>query len=472
MKAKIIIAAIAVAIASAGSAQEPAPAIDISDGLTLEEATSLALTESPRIRLASSGEEIADARLRQAQATWLPLVSVSETYTKSDNPVFVFGTLLEQGQFTEDYFDPGFLNDPGAFENWRTAITAQVPVFDQLRRWSTISQASIGVEQAALQSEMARQILRYHTLRAYYGVLVAKARKDVADESVRLAESDVAMIRDRFETGLLVESDLLAAEVQLADFRQQQIDADGNLVIARKALSSVIGLPLTAEYEITGELTPTTFELESRETLLTTGLESRPDVQMASLSTNQATLGKKIAGGQYLPRVDAFASWGASGDSISDQNDDYAIGAVVRWDVIQPGRLSRLSEARAQELAAEASLAQARNDAELDIESAYHRFLAAGQRVTVGEKSVSQANETLRIVRDRYDEGLTTITEVLRAQTAAVQAKLARLGSLYSYYLGYADVLRSTGALTTIEPFANDAPTSSAAIETSAPQSN
>jgi outer membrane protein TolC len=309
------------------------------------------------------------------------------------------------------------------------------------------------VDQAALQSEMARQFLRYHTLRAYYGVLVAKARKDVADESVRLAESDVASIRDRFETGLLVQSDLLATEVQLADFRQQQIDANGNLIIARKTLSSVIGLPLTTEYEITGELTPTTFSIAPRETLLSDGLEARPDVQIASLATDQAELGKRIAGGQYLPRVDAFASWGASGNSISDQNDDYAIGAVVRLDLLQPGRLSRLSEARAQELAAEASQARVRNEAELDVESAYHRFLAAGQRLAVGEKSVEQSDETLRIVRDRYDQGLTTITEVLRAQTAAVQAKLARLGSLYDYYVGYASVLRATGALTTIEPF-------------------
>lgn len=451
----IIAAVVAILIAMPAIAQDDAPAFDLSDGLTLEEAAAIALTESPHIRLAASGEAIADARLRQAQATWFPRVTVSESFTRSDNPVFVFGTLLEQGQFTEEYFDPDFLNDPGEFDNWRTAVTAAVPVFDQLRRWSSISQAEIGVEKASLRAEQARQMLRYHTLRAYYGVLVAKAKKDVADESVRLAESDVASIRDRFETGLLVESDLLAAEVQLADFRQQQIDADGNLVIARKALSSVVGLPLTAEYEITGELKPATYVTQSRELLLTAGLEQRPDVQIAALATHEAGLGKRIASGQYLPRVDAFASWGASGDSISDQNDDYAIGAVVSLDLFQPGRLSRVSEARAHELAAEAAHDQARNEAELDVESAYHRFLAAGQRVAVGEKSVAQATETLRIVRDRYDEGLTTITEVLRAQTAAVQAKLARLGSLYDYTLGYADVLRSTGALTTIEPFLN-----------------
>ncbi len=453
MKARHLILAVLASLAATTHASDSAPAIDLSDGLTLTEAATIALTESPQIRLANSGQDIADARLRQASSTWLPRISISETYTKSDNPVFVFGTLLEQGRFSEEHFDPDFLNNPDALENWRTAITAQVPLFDQLRRWSSISQARLGVEHAELQSEMARQLLRYHTLRAYYGVLVTKARKDVADESVRLAESDVKSVRDRFETGLVVESDLLATEVQLADFRQQQIDATGQLIIARKALSSVIGLPLTTDYEISGELAPTTFDTGPRATLLSAGLESRPDVRMASIETGQAELGTRIAGGQYLPRVDAFASWGASGESISDQNDDYAVGAVVSWNILEPGRHSRLAEAKANQLAALATMDQVRNNAELDVESAYHRFLAAGQRVAVGEKSVAQASETLRIVRDRYEQGLTTITEVLRAQTAAVQAKLARQGSLHNYYVGYADVLRATGALTSIEPF-------------------
>jgi len=454
MKLKLIaIAAILLAGGVVFAEETPQDVVDLSNGLTLEEAVTLSLTESPSIRMASSGEAMAVARLRQAQSTWLPMVSISETFTRSNNPVFVFASLLEQGKFGPEHFDPNFLNNPPEYDNYRTQLTAMLPIFDQLRRWSTISQARLGVEQAELQSEMARQMLRYFTIRAYYGVLVADAYKDVADEAVLSAEADVKSIRDRYETGLLVESDLLAAEVQLADFRQKQIDAEGNQIIARKALCSVMGLPLDTELTIAGELLPIDFVIESRETLLTEGLERRQDVQIAALTTQQATLGKRIAGGQFLPRVDGFASWGASGTSISDQNDDHALGVVVSWNILAPGRAYRLSEARAGELASQASSDKTRDDAELDVESSYHRFLAAQQRVARGEKAAEQATETLRIVRDRYEQGLTTITEVLRAQTAAVGARLARLGSLYDDYVGYAGVLRATGSLTGIEAF-------------------
>ena len=64
-----------------------------------------------------------------------------------------------------------------------------------------------------------------------------------------------------------------------------------------------------------------------------------------------------------------------------------------------------------------------------------------------------QAEAATRIVQDRYDNGLTTITEVLRAQAALVGARLGLLASRYRTITGYAELLRSTGGLLEIDPF-------------------
>ena len=140
--------------------------------------------------------------------------------------------------------------------------------------------------------------------------------------------------------------------------------------------------------------------------------------------------------------------------------DDHAVGLVVSWDVFDPGRFFRLGEARASELAAAASHEQVLADAELEIESAYQRYLSAGKRVVVGEKAVDQSRESMRIVHDRYNEGLTTITEVLRAQAAAAQARYSYLGALFDHHSGYADLLRASGTLTSVERLTTDDPTS------------
>ncbi len=445
-----------------------APAVDLSDGLTLDEAATLALSENPRIRLAQSGEAIAVARLRQAQSTWLPQVTVSETFMRGNNPVFVFGSLLEQGNFGPANFDPAFLNDPPNLDNYRLALSARMAIFDQLRRGSMISQAGDGVDQSKIQADMTRQMLRYYTVRTYYGALVAAASEQVAANAVKTADSNVAAIRDRFETGLVVESDLLAAEVQLSNFKEQLIQAQGQKAIAEKALANVMGLPPGTAFRISGELVPTTFAERSYEDIITEGMKTRHDVRMAALGRHAAALGARIAKGQFLPRVDAFGTWGASGATISEHNDDKVYGVMASWNVLDPGRISRVSEARAAELAAQAQNDQVTSDAELDILTAYQKYLAAKQRVDVGERSAARAEAALHIVNDRYNEGLTTITELLGAQTSMTGAQLARLGSLYEYYTGYADLLRATGTLDTIEMFSRPRDASTPAGETPA----
>ncbi|MFA6956105.1 MAG: TolC family protein [Thermoanaerobaculia bacterium] len=458
MKRLLAMAAVAIAAFTAPlqAAEPEPPAVDISDGLTLDEAVTLALTENPRIRMASSGEAVAVARLRQAQSTWLPQVGVSETFTRGDNPVYVFGTLLEQGNFGPENFDPNFLNNPPELDNYRLAVSARLPIFDQLRRWSSISIAGTGVEQAKLQSEAARQMLRSYTIRAYYGVLVADAREQVAADAVKAAESGVASIRSRFETGLVVQSDLLAAEVQLSNYREQLIAAQGEKAIAYRSLANVVGVPSDTPLVVSADLTPPSFPDMPYAELLAAGMEKRADVQIASLGRRQAALGSRIAKGQFLPRVDTFANWGQSGETMSNQNDDTVVGVSVSWNILDPGRAYRVSEARAQELGAEAGVDQVRSEAELDILTAHSRYMTARQRLVVGESAAAQAAEAARIVRDRYDAGLTTITEVLRADTTAVAARLARLAANYEYMTGYAELLRATGQFESIAPFVKE----------------
>ncbi|MBI2212823.1 MAG: TolC family protein [Acidobacteria bacterium] len=457
MNRLVTVAAIAIAftaLAPLGRAEESTPpAVDAADGLTLEEAVALALAENPRIRIASSGEAVAVARLRQAQSAWLPQIGISESFTRGDNPVYVFGTLLEQGTFGPDNFDPKFLNDPPELDNYRLSVSARLPIFDQLRRWSSISIAGVDVEQAKLQSEAARQMLRSYTIRAYYGVLIAEAREEVASDAVRAAESAVESIRSRYETGLVVQSDLLAAEVQLSNFREQLIAAQGDALIAHTSLANVVGVPSATPLRVTAKLTETAFPEAPYAELLATALGRRADVRIATLNRRQAALGSRMAKGQFLPRVDTFANWGKSGETIGEQNDDMVVGLSVSWNLLDPGRVHRMSEARAEELAAEAGADQVRNDAELDILAAHNRFMTAKQRLAVGESTQAQAAEAARIVRDRYDAGLTTITEVLRADTAAVAARLARLAASYDYTTGYAELLRATGQFDSIAPF-------------------
>ncbi len=423
--------------------------------LSLEEAAQIALSRNPAIAAADSGRAAANARLDEAQAGRLPLLQFSETFTNSNNPVFVFGSLLEQGRFGPQNFELEALNQPGSISNFRTAVNLRLPVFNRRQVSGRIRQAEIGEQAAEAVSDMTRQQLRFRVIQSYFGVQVAEARKQVADEAVTSSEAEVARIRNLFEQGTVVASDLLAMEVQLADFRQQQIQAAGDLVSAYAALNTVLAQPLMTRPELTAQLIDRDFNLPPLEILIEQALESRPEYQQAVLEMESRQQDLRMARAQYLPDLNLFGSFGQSSRDLASGSADFAVGASLTFNIVDFGRSARIRQAVAAREAAEADMRRVADQIRLEVVQAYQNFLAARERVGVASGAVKQAAETFRITQDRHSVGLTTVTEVLRAQTALVRSRMNLLGARYDYYLGYAQSLLAAGRLAGVQEFVN-----------------
>ncbi|MDX1582562.1 MAG: TolC family protein, partial [Thermoanaerobaculia bacterium] len=261
-------------------------------------------------------------------------------------------------------------------------------------------------------------------------------------------------IRDRFETGLIVESDLLAAEVQRAEFRQQEITAQGNLAVANARLRAVLNLPAGTQVELASDLPERSFRPLPLEEQLRIGIENHPELRAGRNEEKIAALDVRKAWGRYLPRLDGFATYAENGDSFGeDASDDQLVGLRLSLSVFEPGRVGAVAEANAAKKAASAGLEALENEIIVRITQAWEDLQAARQRLDVAERSLSRARESVRIVRDRYEEGLVTITEQLRAQTAVTRAELNHLAALHDTTIGYARLLRATGRLEDVEPF-------------------
>ncbi len=421
--------------------------------LTLSSAVDKALKNNPLIRITLSGRQIADAQLREARVGWFPLLQVSESFTRGNNPVFVFGSLLEQARFGPQNFQISSLNDPEPLSNFRTAITLRQTIFDQLQSYTHVTQARLGQQQADLQKAIVEQQIRFEVIRTYYGVLVAHAKKEVAEEAVKMAESDMKRTRDRFQGGLAVESDLLAAEVQLGEFRQQKIDSEGDMGVVYAALNTVLGLPVDTPLKVTGELTAKRFETGQKEELVRLALLNRPDYARASYGVQLNKEGVRGAKREYLPRLDLMGTYGASGKDLSSGSSDYTVGVSLSFNLFDSGRSARIHKARAAESMAAAEQERLASQIRLEVVRAYQQYVSARDRLAVAGQVIDQATETHRIVQNRYREGLTTITEVLRSETALVRARLNLVAARYDHYVSYASVLLSIGSLTDIEAF-------------------
>ncbi|MBI5018548.1 MAG: TolC family protein [Deltaproteobacteria bacterium] len=421
--------------------------------LTLSGAAAAALQANPMVREAASGTALADARLQEARSGWFPRLEASAAVMRGNNPVYVFGSLLEQERFTADRFQIDSLNDPAPENNVRAQLSLQVPLFDQFQTYTRIRQAREGQDQAGRQRDLVLQHLRFEVVRSYFGAVLADAKTRVAEDAVKSAEADVRRIRDLFDAGMVVRSDLLATEVQLSEFRQQQIQAQGDVAVSRAGLNAVLGRPVIEVSTLTGTLAERSFDVPDPDRLLELAAAQRPDYASAGSAVRAADAAVSGASGQYLPRLAAFATYGGSGDDLGIDSTDYLFGARLSFDLLDLGRGARRDQARASLAMATAAREQTASRIAVEVIQAYQHVVSARERLKVAAGAAVQAGEALRIVQDRYQTGLTTVTEVLRAQTAVLRARMNELGARYDHYVGYAEVLLASGTFTDVAPF-------------------
>jgi outer membrane protein TolC len=421
--------------------------------LTLPAAAAEALARNPAIAAAGSQQAAASARLRAARSAWLPRVDVSESVTHGNNPVFVFGSLLEQGRFTAQRFDPAFLNAPDALTNYRTAIAARFALFDQFRARTDVRRSENTAERASIEAAAERQRVLAEVIARFYGVVLAEEKAATAREAVRSAEAGAKKVRDRFEQGLCVESDALSADVQLASFRQRVIAAEGDVAVARAALAMLLQRPWSDPIVITGSLPISSIAEPDRDTSVARAVARASAVKAAARSTSDSELHVAAERATALPRVDAFGTLGASGTELGRRNSDHTVGIAVTLELFDRARPARVAAARADLDTARAGEAIARDAATIEAVTLWHRLHAARESAVVAERAVTQAEAAARIVGDRYEQGLTTITEQLNAQSAVVTARFELLAARYEAVIAKAELLRATGDLDDVQSF-------------------
>jgi outer membrane protein TolC len=182
-------------------------------------------------------------------------------------------------------------------------------------------------------------------------------------------------------------------------------------------------------------------------------LRHRSDYQQAESGIELA--GKRISErrSEYFPALNVFTSFGVSGRNLVTGSGDYAVGAAATFNLLDRGRPARLEQALVDKRLAETERDRVADQIRLEVVRAYNRYRAAEEQVEVAEVALSQASETLRIIQDRYEAGLTTVTDLLRAETVVARAQMNIAAARYDQYLGYANVLLSTGEFTDVKAF-------------------
>ena len=440
------------AFAAMATAQAPAPGQPASGSaepaLTLHDAIRQALGQSPDAAAASADVQGAKAQASLARTMFLPQLNFTEDISRGDDPVYVFGSRLRQQQFTQSNFALNALNKPQPIGNFATRLSGQWLAFDSFKTQRTIRSADQMRQSANSAQQAVNQKIVLDVVSAYQSVLYAERQVQVAQHEQETAAALLASVDDRVKAGLAVESDRMSAQVSVAARKQELIAAQGALELAWAQLRLAMGAPdlQTAQVQ---PIQPHQFPQATLEEEIATAAKTRPD--LAALAHAQSAQSSAVAAAKsdFGPRIGAYGNWEQDRPTFAGSGgNNWVAGAQLTLDILPFSRRAQLQQQKAAQLRVDAQKSTADQQMRLQVSQAHIARQTASLSLDTARAAVDQSTESLRILRNRYNAGLATITDLLAAEDAERQAQTNYWHAVYGNAVAYAQLLFATGTLT------------------------
>jgi len=416
--------------------------------LSLSEAIQIALNHNPLMNEVQAQVDISTERVVQARSGFMPRIDASGAYNRTTNPAQVFATKLNQGMITQDDFNIDRLNNPDAIDNYAGRLTAVWPLYDSGQTWHGVRQAELGQKETDLEMTRMRQQVIAQTVVTYAGLLMARENLIIVQQSLKTAGAHQKMVAHRYENGFVVKSDLLRAQVHIANLEQQQLLAASQVEIAGAELNAAMGVAIDSKFELISRLDSRQPIAEAMERWLEIALDQRPDLKQMEFRQSVAKQEIKKSQAAYLPSLELAGNYEANTESFNESEDNYTVGAVVTFNIFSGNLTSaKVREAKASLGQIQAMRRKLEQRILVETRQAYLQADNAWRRIQVARVAVIQAEEALRIVSNRYKNGLFTIVDLLNSELALQQAQTNHLLAVYDYKVAHAKLMLAAGTL-------------------------
>lgn len=409
-------------------------AVQSAERLTLPAAVETALRDSPAILQSRAQADAADAMRREARARRLPMVQVREVALSTDAPADAFGLTLMQERFSFPEFTTGDPNDPDPVDNFATEFEATWPIFVGGRVMAGIDQAGQMAKAAEATHGHTSEAIALATASAYMDAVLAERAAELAKRARDTTARHVDQAQAFFDAGMMVESDLLQARVQLARMEENLVAAGHNARLARGGLFQLMGIAQDSDYELDRDVTAHEPAIANIDSALVGAFERRLDIRAVEAQVDAASSGVKRAKGEYFPEVALVGRYSLNDDKIFGSNgQSYMLTAVASWNVLTWGETSaRVSGARARQVMASESQRAHRQAVEFEVRRAWQQVIESRARHEIATGAVAQAERALGIVEDRFEQGIVRVSDLLDAETLLDDARVRELQASFA----------------------------------------
>lgn len=403
---------------------------------TLSQAWETALANNYSIKAAQETVVAAEEHLLAAKAVRLPGLSFKSGYTARDKEPQLQATL-----------GPTTIATP--VENQYSLAyqaTVSLPLYTSGRITNGIDAGTAMLKASEADKSSTLINLKMEVAEAYVSVLRAMRGLEVAKSHVASLEAHERDVLALYNQGIVARNDLLASQVALADASQQLIQIQNNLDLAQAAFNRLLQRPLDQQTVL--EELSIEGSNETLPTLTRNALDQRSE--LTALTKRIQAIRNQAAGvrAEDMPQIALSGGYGYQQNDYLVDEGQWSITLGLQWNLFDGG----VSRHKANAISRQAkALQQQYNDfasiISLQTRQAWLDTQETQKRIQVTSKAIVQAEENLKVSRNRYSSGLTTNTEVLDAETLRVKSQYNHANASYDRSLAMLHLKRAIGEL-------------------------
>ncbi len=435
MKTKYILSSILLAALSllSISAQDMAPADTLT--LTLEQCREMALRKNAATRTATNNIKMAKETSDEAFTKYFPDISATGGYFWANHDVIQYNVL--------NMFELGMID-----KGYTAGITAVQPIFAGGQIVNGNALAHVGEQVAELRKRQTDEEI-YASVDKYYWKLVSlHSQKETLASLIIMLDTLAYQTQAAVDAGVILKNDLLKVELLRNDFKATMIDLDNGIALCSNLLGQYIGAGVTpvnvTERIATDDLPEFAYGLwrNPQDAVMDT-----PAYGMLNSAIRAAELEKKMTVGSNLPTVGLGAGWFFH--NLLDENQNF--GALfVSVNVPLSGWWGGSHAIKKKNLAIQNAKIQFEDGQEMlqiAMRDAWDNLTSAYRKMQTASESIVQATENLRLNKQYYEVGVSTITDLLEAQTLYKRACDQYISAYSDYRVKGTDYMKATGQL-------------------------
>jgi outer membrane protein TolC len=400
--------------------------------ITLDSVMSQVESNNLNLKINQENLNISQAKYRESLGAILPQISLSHQGFRTNNPVFAFGSRLNQGIFSQSDFDVNALNNPDAITNFTTTFQVAQPILN-IDKLIQRKAANYAFKAQEFQNNYMTSALLLKTQITFMQLQLTYESQKVIDKTLEMVKKNYEQAQNFFNEGLIQKANVLAAQIRLSEVQTQSQS------VAQQVKNLSDQLKQLMQDDSEDILKPTdslkVISLWSNNTIEESSGLNTSDIKAFELKKQSYQKLYEAQKYSFLPTLNAFGQLQYFDDEIfGTSSDNYFFGAELKWDVFKG--YTRIANLQKQKAGAEKVRLEEQNyieEKQNDIKARIRAIELSENQMNTKKIAVDQSEEAFRIVNNRYQEGLEKTTDLLMAETRYSNMQLSYLQSVFNY---------------------------------------